>query len=616
MIRGGNHNHNKPSVHQLPQRNNTTFKSWTNNNHSTNSEISEDYEDIEWKPISSHQKTRKPINGSAHKPLRKTSRIQDWVNFNIKSLGDSANGHDSDSGFDQPSSRNEYHSMYIEPWSNCHDNSSYEEDKVRIFVSGPSPEMARKFKHHHSGIEDKPVKKKSTSYKSKGPNDERFYVSEKPSLTSAANGNPNGGANIAFGIVQKNHSGQNAIKKRSKKQYCAPQPPARRSIGLQTEETGLINNHIITATVNHNMSGKISNNTNSNSINKKTYLFATSSNEMAFPNSMPPAMTMMSTRKIENYNNKQISSNNGSGADPQIPDPDYSPILIRKISKKKKEHRRKTNLEIWGNAARYKGSLEELDQELGLDDTNHGNAAKVKDLVEKLKSQTEKDRRKRQQRIEKKDFVSLRPTPYAGEDSNNSRMSSRRSSSEERDGQNADSYISDNFSTLSVSTSNISNHFTNRMSQYSPSSWGGNTITSSRSNASSLNVANQNNNSLDEPVSMIPCNHEQNVLQDVKSKQSQFFNSLFPSRANRFGFPVYPERSFGIPSQMNVPVSFAGFSPEPNGTQSMLLPANYNDAHHEDKGESSSILSDLPKMLMGRRKKYSMKKKQGIFGLF
>ena len=58
------------------------------------------------------------------------------------------------------------------------------------------------------------------------------------------------------------------------------------------------------------------------------------------------------------------------------------------------------------------------------------------------------------------------------------------------------------------------------------------------------------------------------------------------------------------------------FVSEPNGTQSMLLPANYNDAHHEDKGESSSILSELPKMLMGRRKKYSMKKKQGIFGLF
>ena len=41
-------------MHQLPQRN-ITFKSWTNN-HSTNSEISEDYEDIEWKPISRHQK--------------------------------------------------------------------------------------------------------------------------------------------------------------------------------------------------------------------------------------------------------------------------------------------------------------------------------------------------------------------------------------------------------------------------------------------------------------------------------------------------------------------------------------------------------------------------------
>merc|ERR1712020_729841 len=78
-------------------------------------------------------------------------------------------------------------------------------------------------------------------------------------------------------------------------------------------------------------------------------------------------------RKIENYNNKQISNNN-----------DYSPILIREISKKKEEHRRKTNLEIWGNAARYRGSIGELDQELNLDDPSHGNPAKVKDLVEKL----------------------------------------------------------------------------------------------------------------------------------------------------------------------------------------------------------------------------------------
>ena len=142
----------------------------------------------------------------------------------------------------------------------------------------------------------------------------------------------------------------------------------------------------------------------------------------------------------------------------------------------------------------------------------------------------------------------------------------------------------------------------------------------------------------DEPVSMIPCNHEQSVLQEVKSKQSQFFNSLFPSRANRFGFPVYPERSFGIPSQMNVPISFAGFSPgmytlfiwnyigenqiktmflitAPSGSQSMMLPPGYNMGE-EDKGESSSILSEIPKLLLGRKKKYSMKKKQGIFGLF
>ena len=45
-----------------------------------------------------------------------------------------------------------------------------------------------------------------------------------------------------------------------------------------------------------------------------------------------------------------------------------------------------------------------------------------------------------------------------------------------------------------------------------------------------------------------------------RSKQSHFFNSLFPSRANRFGYPVYPERELGIPSRAG-PVSFAGFSP-------------------------------------------------------
>ena len=74
----------------------------------------------------------------------------------------------------------------------------------------------------------------------------------------------------------------NNLQKRRKKQ-CAPQPPGKRSIGLQTEESAL---------------------SLTNTMNKKTYLFATSSNEMAFPNSMPPAM---SSRKLENgYNHKNM----------------------------------------------------------------------------------------------------------------------------------------------------------------------------------------------------------------------------------------------------------------------------------------------------------------------
>ena len=32
----------------------------------------------------------------------------------------------------------------------------------------------------------------------------------------------------------------------------------------------------------------------------------------------------------------------------------------------------------------------------------------------------------------------------------------------------------------------------------------------------------------------------------------------------RFGFPVYPERQFGIPSARGPPVSFAGFTPDIN----------------------------------------------------
>lgn len=95
--------------------------------------------------------------------------------------------------------------------------------------------------------------------------------------------------------------------------------------------------------------------------------------------------------------------------DPQIPEPDYSPIIIRKISSKhqqqpkmKKEIQRKSNLDLWGNAARYKGSLEELDQESPDESQSSGNNSRVKDLAEKLKHQSERDQRRRQQRIEKK----------------------------------------------------------------------------------------------------------------------------------------------------------------------------------------------------------------------
>ena len=62
---------------------------------------------------------------SGQKITRKSSRIQDWVNFNIKSLGDSTTGsHDSDSGFEQSTKSNDFHSLYVEPWTNCHDEQT------------------------------------------------------------------------------------------------------------------------------------------------------------------------------------------------------------------------------------------------------------------------------------------------------------------------------------------------------------------------------------------------------------------------------------------------------------------------------------------------------------
>merc|ERR1712156_846612 len=378
------------------------------------------------------------------------------------------------------------------------------------------------------------------------------------------------------------------------------QQPRIRSIGLQTDNHNEIYSSLSPSTSN-NTTHKMN---HQRVANKKTYLFATSSNEMAFPNkSMPPTSA--------NINRRNEALNNDDTRNPSIPEPDYSPIIIRKSKKSSNGDRRSTNLDrrgnlqIWGNAARYRGSLEELDQEeISPDESQGSSTVKVRDMAEKLKSQADRDRRRQIQRQQagggRGDYQSLRPSNKKQSGEGSSRhSSSRRSVSEDRE----DSVLSDSFSMLSMSNSNIPHHFTNRMSQYSPHSWN---MSSSRSNLS-LPAATPD----DAPVSMMPCNHEQRMLNDVKGKQSHFFNSLFPSKANRFGFPVYPERTFGIPSQMNAPVSFAGFSPEPNGS------AQRQKYYNQEEESSSSILSELPKFLLGRKKKYNVKKsRSGLFGLF
>ena len=84
-----------------------------------------------------------------------------------------------------------------------------------------------------------------------------------------------------------------------------------------------------------------------------------------------------------------------------------------------------------------------------------------------------------------------------------------------------------------------------------------------------------------------------NLMTEVKSKQSHFFNSLFPSKANRFGYPVYPERELGIPSGSG-PVSFAGFRPgcfEPERTRSVV------NAGHEETAKEKQVKKK--KMFLG-----------------
>lgn len=93
-------------------------------------------------------------------------------------------------------------------------------------------------------------------------------------------------------------------------------------------------------------------------------------------------------------------------SNPTIPEPDYSPIIIRKVnsskppfSKKSCDKRRNLQQLLWSNAARYKGSLEELDQEEISPDESQGSSVKVRDMVDKLRSQAERDRRRQKNRL-------------------------------------------------------------------------------------------------------------------------------------------------------------------------------------------------------------------------
>ena len=119
---------------------------------------------------------------------------------------------------------------------------------------------------------------------------------------------------------------------------------------------------------------------------------------------------------------------------------------------------------------------------------------------------------------------------------------------------------------------------------------------------------------------------------NVHTRQSHFFNSLFPSRANRFGYPVYPERHFGIPTQQaSGPVSFAGFSPDlrnqtfydpDNDVQESGSPSLMTDLGQGTyySSTSTSLLSSVPKLFKAssntKTKKTKKNGKKGFFSFF
>ena len=114
----------------------------------------------------------------------------------------------------------------------------------------------------------------------------------------------------------------------------------------------------------------------------------------------------------------------------------------------------------------------------------------------------------------------------------------------------------------------------------------------------------------------------------VHSRQSHFFNSLFPSRANRFGYPVYPQRHFGIPTpDTSGPVSFAGFTPDMRNppfyepemdAQESGSPSLMTDVGHGGhySSASASLLSAVPKLFRPGSNKHNKNKKSGKRGFF
>ena len=356
---------------------------------------------------------------------------------------------------------------------------------------------------------------------------------------------------------------------------------------------------------------------------KKTYIFGSKDNKAAWSKSSPNIHEETLQNKPMPVKQKQNNScSDLLDGDPEIPEPDYSPILFRKAKTSQNS--------LWDNAARYKGSLENLV------DTKESQTLKkviegrprVKDMVVKLKMEAERDKMRQEMRQRFRDSA------------DNSRNSSSRSSEEKslEEGLNdADEIYRDLLGVveeekrhfLGEDAGSKINKKHNRIDRGYGSSEEELFQRRSRSSKSREKSLNQEINRNPDPNAerFWPRSSRDwhtegpeklNPYREVASRQSQFFNSLFPSRANRFGFPVYPQRHFGLPSpEGSGPVSFAGFTPN-------LNPSFYEpsmDAQEITTGSSSlsdsnpptSLLSAVPKLLKPRTKK---KKKRSFFSFF